>query len=396
MESLRFEGSGWEYFKIWIVNILLVIVTLGLYYPWAKVRNHRYFYANSTLDGRNFEYHATGKQLFLGYFIALVLFIIFATVQNIWPIMSAVLILVGFVALPWVIWRSFKFNLRVTSFSNVRFSFSGGLGGSYFNYLLLPILFFIILYTPIVFAAFQSQKLFGVNSLVLVIAALGIALMLLVMKAFMAKKNTEYSLNNYQYGQGQFATKVKTKAFVLITLKTIGLAIFTLAVFIGGAWVLIPADLIASFSSLVQTEISQDVPAQPLASLASVSLIQLLILVSYLTLIMLSFACIAFYSARTRRYIYAETTLDEAITFNSSLSARHLFWVMMTNFLWVIATLGLAIPWAKVRMARAMLNQTQVDAQGQLEQYITQQQDKQSALGDQIGDAFDMNVDLAF
>ena len=61
MKPLHFGGSGFEYFKIWIVNILLIIITLGVYYPWAKVRNQRYFYANTTLEGRNFEYHATEK-----------------------------------------------------------------------------------------------------------------------------------------------------------------------------------------------------------------------------------------------------------------------------------------------------------------------------------------------
>ena len=64
MRVLSFGGSGFEYFKIWIVNILLTILTLGLYYPWAKVRKNRYFYGNTSLDERNFEYHATGKQLF--------------------------------------------------------------------------------------------------------------------------------------------------------------------------------------------------------------------------------------------------------------------------------------------------------------------------------------------
>ena len=43
MKALSFNGSGMEYFKIWIVNVLLTIITLGLYHPWAKVRNHRYF-----------------------------------------------------------------------------------------------------------------------------------------------------------------------------------------------------------------------------------------------------------------------------------------------------------------------------------------------------------------
>lgn len=35
---LRFSGSGGEYFRVWIVNLLLSIVTLGLYTPWARRR----------------------------------------------------------------------------------------------------------------------------------------------------------------------------------------------------------------------------------------------------------------------------------------------------------------------------------------------------------------------
>ena len=36
---LEFRGNGYEYFRIWIVNILLTIMTLGIYSAWAKVRN---------------------------------------------------------------------------------------------------------------------------------------------------------------------------------------------------------------------------------------------------------------------------------------------------------------------------------------------------------------------
>ena len=35
---VRFVGTGSEYFRIWIVNLLLTIVTLGIYSAWAKVR----------------------------------------------------------------------------------------------------------------------------------------------------------------------------------------------------------------------------------------------------------------------------------------------------------------------------------------------------------------------
>src|SRR5258707_6333866 len=49
---LRFTGRAGEYFRIWIVNICLSIVTLGIYSAWAKVRRKRYFYGN-TLDRKS-------------------------------------------------------------------------------------------------------------------------------------------------------------------------------------------------------------------------------------------------------------------------------------------------------------------------------------------------------
>lgn len=124
MKQLTFEGNGSEYFKIWIVNILLISITLGLYYPWAKVRNHRYFYGNSTLEGRTFDYHATGKQLFVGYLIAMALFLVYVIVGEVLPLGAPVLLVVLFLAIPWIVWRSVMFNMRMTSFSNVRFGFS--------------------------------------------------------------------------------------------------------------------------------------------------------------------------------------------------------------------------------------------------------------------------------
>lgn len=39
--AFRFAGSGSEYFKIWITNLLRSILTLGIYSAWAKVRRNR-------------------------------------------------------------------------------------------------------------------------------------------------------------------------------------------------------------------------------------------------------------------------------------------------------------------------------------------------------------------
>src|SRR6266513_5631580 len=64
--SLRFTGQAGEYFRIWIVNICLSIVTLGIYSAWAKVRRKRYFYGNTLLGDSAFEYLADPKAILKG------------------------------------------------------------------------------------------------------------------------------------------------------------------------------------------------------------------------------------------------------------------------------------------------------------------------------------------
>ena len=64
-----FTGSGGEYFRIWIVNVALTVLTLGIYAAWAKVRTRRYFYANTVLDGQPFDYLARPGAIFRGYMI---------------------------------------------------------------------------------------------------------------------------------------------------------------------------------------------------------------------------------------------------------------------------------------------------------------------------------------
>ena len=47
----EFHGNGADYFRIWIVNLLFSILTLGIYSAWAKVRTKKYFYGNTELAG---------------------------------------------------------------------------------------------------------------------------------------------------------------------------------------------------------------------------------------------------------------------------------------------------------------------------------------------------------
>jgi uncharacterized membrane protein YjgN (DUF898 family) len=59
--GFSFSGDGAVYFRIWIVNLLLSILTLGIYSAWGKVRSHQYLYGHTRFAGSSFGYH--GKPL---------------------------------------------------------------------------------------------------------------------------------------------------------------------------------------------------------------------------------------------------------------------------------------------------------------------------------------------
>src|SRR5271167_2635068 len=72
-EKLIFSGRGAEYFGIWIVNLLLTIITLGIYSAWAKVRRLKYFYRHTELAGSSFDFHGSPTKILIGRAIALLM-----------------------------------------------------------------------------------------------------------------------------------------------------------------------------------------------------------------------------------------------------------------------------------------------------------------------------------
>jgi len=43
VQPFEFHGTTGEFFRIWIVNMMLSIVTLGMYSAWAKSKNPKIF-----------------------------------------------------------------------------------------------------------------------------------------------------------------------------------------------------------------------------------------------------------------------------------------------------------------------------------------------------------------
>ena len=393
MKQIQFKGDGTEYFKIWIVNVLLCIVTIGIYYPWAKVRTRRYFYANTEYANRYFDYHATGKQLFLGYLIGVFILFALQIVGSILPTIGLILPVVLFAFIPWIIMRSLKFNMRMTSFSNVRFSFKGNLKPAYIIYMLIPILGYLAIALPVFVSLFPMSKLDeGFNVifafmlfLVGLIAAIAIGIFVI---GLFTKKAAEYQIGQTKFGQGDFFININTSKFIKIQLKKILIIIGCLIILSILSGLVFAATMSGGFNL---GSISNDIESAEASPLFVFGF-----LVVYFGFIATFLFATAYSFSRQRQYIFENTTLDKAITFRSTVGAKRYFYILVTNMLLVLFTAGLALPWAKVRVARYIADNSWIEASDiDINSYLTQKEKEQSAIGEEIGDVLDIDIDIA-
>lgn len=133
---LDFWGEGSKLFGIFIVNMLLTLVTLGLYYPWARAATLKYLYQETEFEGSRFTFHGTGKEMFLGFIKAIGIFgglylvlILFMWIGN--PFFSLLGFLIFFTGMslltPIAIHGALRYRMSRTSWRGIHFGYRGKL-----------------------------------------------------------------------------------------------------------------------------------------------------------------------------------------------------------------------------------------------------------------------------
>lgn len=123
-----FNGTGGQLFAIQIVNFLLCIVTLGMYYPWARVNTLRFMYEETTFMGDQFVFHGTGKQLFIGFIKVVGIFLLIGFIAGIggeFGIFIAYLCLI--VLTPVAVHGALRYRMSHTSWRGIYFGYRGDL-----------------------------------------------------------------------------------------------------------------------------------------------------------------------------------------------------------------------------------------------------------------------------
>ncbi|EGR0047362.1 TPA: DUF898 domain-containing protein [Vibrio vulnificus] len=382
--SIQFKGQGGEFFGIWIVNILLSVITLGIYSAWAKVRTKRYFYGNTFIAGDNFEYHAQPMQLLKGRLVALALVVIWVVANSFFPLASLVLLALFYVALPWLLWSNARFDSAMTSYRNVHFAFNGSLKEAYMSILGrgLASLLIIAIYIAIVVASANA------SAMVATLLGFGTLVLMFVLYAWVVAGIHQYFASGYQYGDWKFVAKIETGFFLKTYCKAMLIGFLTAVAFmiVMGTFVL-GTDIMNIFAGEVDL-------LEGKGDFAYVVL-------TYLVTITMSLGITAYTTTRIRNYVFsrlsatAEAQSETEFRFASTFGVWDYMSLIVTNFLLQVITLGLARPWVMVRTSRYVASHTGVIGDMDTLKATDQDSAVKNAISDEVAQAFDLGLSIS-
>ncbi len=339
MQSIRFSGTAREYFGIWISNVVLTIVTLGVYSPWAKVRRKQFFLNHTNIEDYPFAYHASGGQLLIGRALSFVLIVLYSIITYVYPSVSFVLLPLIIFGMAWIINRSLRFNARMTSWRNVRFNWHGTYWKTLFFMVVLP---------------------------VVGIASAGILLPLCSWYYY------QYYAKNYAFGTTRFdaVSRIRSYYFVFVVACLMALIL--------PAALLVILVFMATFFEFIDVGTVEELAAGGV------------ILFSVLYIGLANFI----FQTLCRNVLVRALTLGEVVQFNSKINALYLCWIIITNLLAIIVSLGLLVPWAAVRRYRYLTQKTEYQFLADEQQFVDDQREKMSAFGEEFADLEDFDVGI--
>lgn len=330
---LEFTGTATEYFGIWITNLLLSIVTIGIYSAWAKVRTKKYFAHHTLIAESSFDYHAKPFNILKGRVIALVLYFIYGLVSQASPVLGFILLVLVFLATPWIIMQSMRFNLRNTSHRGLRFNFVGKLSEAVKIY---------ILYT------------------LLIIFTLGLIV------PFLNYRSRSFAINNTCFGLSRFQAQLTVRSFYLTYLKLVG-------------WMIL---LAAGFAALLG-----------LAYAVGLGF-NLSALTSFLPLLLLIIVIVgpgAYLKASLGKLVYNSSQLEN-FSFECDWRARDLIWIYGSNFILIVLSFGLLIPWSKIRSTNYLVSRMAIKGDTNFDHFVAGKIEQLAATGQEIGEFFDVDL----
>lgn len=328
--SLAFTGTVAEYFRIWVVNTFLTVVTLGVFSAWAKVRKKRYLYSHTVVDGSPFRYLGRPIPILKGRILALALLGGWYFVTRHHRQLLIPLGLIAALVFPWILVRTASFNARSTSYRNITFDFKSD---------------------------YRRALSITLGGIVLLLLSCGLAY------PWLQYRLRHWLITSTHYGRERCRFYATPGTFYRIYFAV---------------WLITAGALVAIA-----------VVAPDVVSRMAYDDLRTLTILSYCTYLL---ATCVIYTAVTNR-VWNLTHLGP-LGFKSDLRTVEVAWLYFSNGVLVLGSLGLLAPWATLRIMRYRVRRLSLGTFGSLSELEGLPTLLPSAGGAELADAFDMDLSL--
>jgi uncharacterized membrane protein YjgN (DUF898 family) len=337
----RFTGRAGEFFRIWIVNLCLSVLTLGLYTPWAKVRTRRYFYADLKLDGSSFHYDADPVRILVGRLIVAAAIIAYSLSELFSPVATAILFVVYALVFPLAVVRSTAFHHRHSLYRSIRFRFSASYAEA----------FRVLIVGPL-----------------LTVLSLGLAY------PWWRGRRHAFVVHNTRYGTSAFAFDWRASPYYRVWVQALLLWVFAAFIMSLGVGLLIS-------DRLPLLEEGEGIAQMVLLGWA-IALVPLVVTYGLV-------------QAGMTNLLYGQAQLG-AHRFRSTLRAWPLTGLYVSNAIAIVLSVGLLVPWARVRMMHHRAEHLALVAEGDLAEFAqsVEAASKLDTAASEAAEAFDFDLGL--
>jgi uncharacterized membrane protein YjgN (DUF898 family) len=388
---MEFSGSGGEFFRVWIVNLLLTIVTLGFYTPFARRRTAQYFYSHTQVAGSPLEFTAQQGRMVVGFLLLVAIYIAFQLAADTGQDAArAVLFLAAAVLAPYFWASAMRFRLGATRWRGVRLQFAASWAQVYKASWPAFVIALVWAVTAGVIGAMVGDvpaldkgglpvtPLPDIPALVWLLLAAGLV------GTFLCIVRLEYNYKGLLVSRAFVGAQAGRWKPVYRDFLRIWLA--TLGVFIAG--VLVVAALTAL---VVGGSFFAAAGAKPMSAGMVLAFIGALVGVLF-GLLFASAPARAYRQARMFQLVWNNVGVSTIARFKCKLRTRRFVMLRIKNMVLTLITLGFYRPFALVSEYRMKCESVTLHVKGGLDQLVGALVRQQDGLGDALADAVGLDL----
>ena len=383
--ELFFSGKGSDYFKIWITNLALTIITFGLYYPWAKARRQRYFWAHTVVDGHSLGFHGKATSMFKGYAIASVLAIIYYALSEFAPIYQIAMF--AFLALiyPILFRASLRFLLLNTSWRGLRFRFLGSVQQSYWYLAPIMLISFLLTATPLMVVYFTGadfNDIFNITDTkywwaigMLLVTTFLLVLIGVPLAYFKIKK---YQKDFYSYASLKTQFNGTGWQFYKILIKTVGVSMIA-GMALGTIFGILAIAFAFAMTAFADNSFMQIITGFAMTAAFVANYLLIGVIVN------------SYFTSRHFNFFWGKLTAN-GLKINANLQLKKLIFLNAKNYILIVLTLGLYYPFAKIASTKLQVESLNFESTINFDDLISNSPtDQQGNFGEAMSDLFDFD-----